>query len=69
MTRQIDYDDLMEVLLDIKGMEALIVHLETSEYLKIIEEDALVFRALRNSLELTKGKLKRIMKNGYISQE
>ena len=69
MTRQIDYDDLMEVLLDIKGMEALIVHLETSEYLKITEEDALVFRALRNSLELTKGKLKRIMKNGYISQE
>lgn len=68
MTKQIDYEDLMEVLLDIKGIESLLVHLETSEYLKLTEEDALVFRGLRNSLEKTKDKLSKIIKNGYDSQ-
>ena len=69
MTRQIDYDDLMEVLLDMQGIESLLVHLETSEYLKPTEEDTLVFRVLRNSLEHTKNKINSIMEIAYKSQE
>lgn len=42
MKREIDYDDLMGVLLDIQGIEALLVHLETSEYLKLTEEDGVL---------------------------
>ena len=67
MKREVDYDDLMEVLLDIKGINAVIEHLETSEYLKMTDEDALVFRTLRNNLEHTKDKLKGIMDNAYYS--
>lgn len=65
MTRQIDYDDLADVLLDIQGVESLLVHLETSEYLKLTAEDALIFRALRKNLEHTKNKLKEIMEKVY----
>ena len=66
MIRKIDYDDLKEVLLDMQGIEVLLVHLETSEYFKLIEQDVLIFRALRNNLEYTKDKLNEIMEKVYI---
>ena len=63
MTRQIDFDDLTDVLLDVKGVEVLLIHLESSAYLKISEEDILVLRAIRNSLEHTQSKLKYLLEN------
>jgi len=49
----------------LSGIETLLVHLESSEYFKGVEEDALTFRAIRNSLKYTKNNLKHLMEVFY----
>lgn len=34
MKLQVDYDDMIEIKQDIKGIEVILVHLESSEYFK-----------------------------------
>ena len=65
ITKEIDLNDLDEIVQDLKGVEALLVHLESSEYFKGSEEDSLTFRAIRNSLENIDGKLVNIMGDYY----
>ena len=65
MKRQIDYDDLIEVAKDIQAIEVLIVHLESSEYYKGLEEDTFVLRAIRNSLECIKNKVEQLLKEFF----
>lgn len=61
MKKQVNYDELYEVFQDICGIEALLCHLEVSEYFKREEDDKLALRAIRNSIEHTKDKLKNIL--------
>lgn len=65
ISKEIDLNDLDEIVQDLKGVEALLVHLESSEYFKGEEEDSLTFRAIRNSLEHTTGKLVVLMGDYY----
>lgn len=65
VSKEIDLNDLDEIVQDIKGVEALLVHLESSEYFKGAEEDSLTFRAIRNSIENTNNKLMGLMGDYY----
>ena len=65
ITKEIDLNDLDEIVQDLKGVEAVLVHLESSEYFKGSEEDSLTFRAIRNSIENTNNKLMQIMGDYY----
>ena len=65
MKRQVDFDELFEIIEDLKGIEALLLHVEASEYFKGAEEDTIVFRAIRNSLEHTEKKLNDLLKATY----
>ena len=65
MKRQIGYDDLFEIINDIKGIKALLLHVEMSEYFKGAEEDTILLRAIRNSLEFTENKLKSLIEEYY----
>ena len=69
ITKEIDLNDLDEIVQDMKGIDALLVHLESSEYFRGSEEDSLTFRAIRNSLENTKNKLVYIMGDYYKEKE
>lgn len=69
IAKTVDLNDLDEIVQDMKGLEALLVHLESSEYFKEAEEDNLTFRAIRNSVENTKNKLVAIMGDYYKEKE
>lgn len=62
-TKEINLDDLQEVVMDMQGIEELLIHLESSEYFKGSEEDSLVFRAVRNSIECARKKIKGLMED------
>ena len=53
MKRNIEYDDLYEITQDINGIKSVLLHVEASEYFKGAEEDTILLRAIRNSLEFT----------------
>lgn len=63
MENSIDINDLKEVVQDLKGIEHLLISLESSEYYIGAESERLSFRAIRNSLEYTTNKLKKIIKS------
>lgn len=65
MKRQIEYDDMYEITQDLKGIMVLLLHVEASEYFKGAEEDTIVLRAIRNSLEYTEKKLSDLLKVVY----
>ena len=65
MKRQIEYDDMYEIIQDLKGIDALLLHVEASEYFKGAEEDTIVLRSIRNSLEYTEEKLSDLLKVVY----
>lgn len=65
MKRQIEYDDMYEIIQDLKGIKVLLLHVEASEYFKGAEEDTIVLRAVRNSLEYTEEKLSDLLKVSY----
>ena len=54
-------DELIEIKLDLDGMISLLTVIESSDYYKNTADNGVV-RALRNSIELTKDKLSRIIK-------
>ena len=56
---QIQKDDLLEMQMDLTGLSNMLVVIESSEYYN--EEDASIFRALRNSVDYTKRKLDNII--------
>ena len=60
--KQIDVNDLDEIIQDLKGLEHLLLHMESSEYFKHTEEDSLAFRAIRNSIEHTNEKIVNIIR-------
>ena len=57
MKLQVDYDDMIEIKQDMKGIEVILVHLETSEYFKGAEEDLLALRIIRKNLECVGDKI------------
>lgn len=65
MKRQIDYDDLFEIIQDLKGLDALLLHVEASEYFKGAEDDTIILRVIRNSLKYTEKKLNDLVKASY----
>lgn len=65
MKRQIEYDDMYEIIQDLKGINLLLLHVEASKYFKGAEEDTIVLRAIRNSLEHTEEKLSDLLKGAY----
>lgn len=65
MKRQVEYDDLYEIIQDLNGIESLLLHVEASEYFKGAEEDTIVLRAIRNSLKYTTDELKHLMAVTY----
>lgn len=61
MKSEVDYDDLLDIVMDMQGIEVLLVYLEGSEYFKEFKEDRLMLRAIRNSVEQTKGRVNQLM--------
>lgn len=65
MKRQVEYDDMYEIIQDLKGLDVLLLHVEASEYFKGAEEDMVVLRSIRNSLKHTEDKLNNLFENSY----
>ena len=65
MKRQIEYDDMYEIIQDLKGINLLLLHVEASEYFKGAEEDTIVLRAIRNSLVYTEERIRTLLKAAY----
>lgn len=59
---KVDENDLTEILMDLDSMSALLTVMESSDYYKGTEDDK-VCRALRNSVEYTKSKLRDIIED------
>ena len=49
---------LYKIIQDIKGIKSVLLHVEVSEYFRGAEEDTILLRAIRNSLEFTENRLK-----------
>lgn len=58
---QLQKDDLLEIQMDLNGISNMLVVIEASEYYN--QEDASIFRALRNSVDFTKDRLENLIKN------
>lgn len=54
-------EDLLEIQMDLDGISNLLVALETSEV--STKEDVGIYRALRNSIDFTKGRLDELIQN------
>ena len=58
---QLNEDDLLEIQMDLEGISNMLIVIESSEYYN--EEDAGVFRSVRNSIDFTKSKLDALIQN------
>lgn len=58
---QLNKDDLLEIQMDLNGISNMLVVIEASEYYN--QEDAGIYRALRNSVDFTKSRLEELIEN------
>ena len=58
---QLNKDDLLEIQMDLNGISNMLVVIESSEYYN--QEDASIYRALRNSVDFTKSRLEELIEN------
>lgn len=58
---QLNKDDLLEIQRDLSGISNMLVEIESSEYYN--QEDASIYRALRNSVDFTQSRLEELIEN------